>query len=177
MKSGWKVLDCVSFRRRRVRSLPIYWSRDFPGDGTGVESINSSPLTELKHRKSMACEKASERCLSFSRHLSLSPESRASSTRLDVPFSPDGYVPFSPVASSRPHNRMGFSDLNGEVGGHFHWTKHRRRCRTTSETDFGNVVTLPRSYPTRPISPTRNNNPQPVGLVFQSPYNKTGKVL
>jgi hypothetical protein len=181
MKSGWKELGCHSHESNAsaywlvtpywlVTRLP--WRRYC---STGAELIR---VTELEYGRVMACERASEHRRNFSRHLSLSPEFRASSTRLDVPFSPESDVPFSQfsLASCRPPKRMGFSGLN-EVGGHLSSMRHRRWCRTTSESDFGNVVTLPRSYPTRPISPTRNNNPQPVGLVFQSPYNKTGKVL
>lgn len=120
----------------------------------------------------MAGDRGSEPRFSFSRHISVYSDSRATSTRLDLALSPDRETPFSPAADSRPPSRMSFF---GDVVGHVHRNSRRRR-RTTTETDYGDVLTLPRSYPARSTSPTRSNNPQPVGLVFQSPYNKDGKV-
>ncbi|XP_078605621.1 uncharacterized protein LOC144878653 isoform X1 [Branchiostoma floridae x Branchiostoma japonicum] len=49
----------------------------------------------------------------------------------------------------------------------------RRSClpRNITFTDYGPVNTQPRHIP-RKLSPTRLHNPHPVGLVYQSPYNR-----
>ncbi|XP_035684492.1 uncharacterized protein LOC118421343 isoform X2 [Branchiostoma floridae] len=49
----------------------------------------------------------------------------------------------------------------------------RRSClpRNITFTDYGPVNTQPRYIP-RKLSPTRLHNPHPVGLVYQSPYNR-----
>ena len=110
-----------------------------------------------------------------SRDVSALSNSRAS-THLDLVFTPERDTPFSPMANSRPPSRMSFvaqrevANRAGEI------PEQRRRRRTTTDVDFGGILTLPRISPTRSISPTRNNNPQPVGLVLQSPYNRTGEV-
>ncbi|KAK3697931.1 hypothetical protein QZH41_013011 [Actinostola sp. cb2023] len=46
-----------------------------------------------------------------------------------------------------------------------------KRTRTTNLTDFATVRTVPRDLRVRVLSPTRRQNPQPLGLRYQCPLN------
>ncbi|XP_067053670.1 uncharacterized protein [Acropora muricata] len=46
-----------------------------------------------------------------------------------------------------------------------------RRQKTTTLTHYGHVETKPRDLQSRVLSPTRRHNPQPLGLVYQSPLH------
>ncbi|XP_014662501.1 PREDICTED: uncharacterized protein LOC106805434 isoform X2 [Priapulus caudatus] len=59
------------------------------------------------------------------------------------------------------------------------YTRQFRRPRTTTLRDFGAKPSPPTTEMTtlRVLSPTRRCNPQPMGLVYQSPYNREGKTF
>ncbi|XP_078686050.1 uncharacterized protein LOC144918842 [Branchiostoma floridae x Branchiostoma belcheri] len=56
------------------------------------------------------------------------------------------------------------------------FTRRSRLPRNITFTDHGPVNTQPRLIP-RKLSPTRLHNPQPVGLVYQSPYNRDNQTF
>ena len=51
-----------------------------------------------------------------------------------------------------------------------------RRRKTTTLTHYGHVETKPRDLQSRVLSPTRRHNPQPLGLVYQSPLHCNAQV-
>ncbi|XP_032243204.2 uncharacterized protein LOC116621507 [Nematostella vectensis] len=48
-----------------------------------------------------------------------------------------------------------------------------KRNKTTTLKDYGPVWTRPRDLQARVLSPTRRSNPQPLGLLYQSPLSNT----
>ena len=52
----------------------------------------------------------------------------------------------------------------------------KRRQKTTTLIHHGQVQTKPRDLQARVLSPTRRHNPQPLGLVYQSPLHSNAQV-
>ncbi|KAM7430672.1 hypothetical protein ABFA07_018651 [Porites harrisoni] len=50
-----------------------------------------------------------------------------------------------------------------------------RRRKTTTLNHYGHVQTKPRDVQARVLSPTRRHNPQPLGLVYQSPLQSNSQ--